>query len=233
MSASLGLYRLQSVDRQIDQVETGLARIREILENDAELKQATSALEEARKNLHHARQELRTAEAETINLRNKIEKTESELYSGKVQNPKELQDLQLEVASLRKRMSALEENELASMGAVETQENALKEVSSELEKLESRLGNEHQNLLMEQARFQNEMIRLTEEREASAKPIETTLLQQYENLRRQKKGVAVAGIAENSCDACGVVLTQSLQQIAKSNIQLTFCPSCGRILYMG
>ena len=141
MSASLGLYRLQSVDRQIDQVETGLARIREILENDAELKQATSALEEARKNLHHSRQELRTAEAETINLRNKIEKTESELYSGKVQNPKELQDLQLEVASLRKRMSALEENELASMGAVETQENALKEVSSELEKLESRLGN--------------------------------------------------------------------------------------------
>ncbi|MBM3126328.1 MAG: hypothetical protein FJZ87_14875 [Chloroflexi bacterium] len=233
MSAALGLYRLQSVDRQIDQVETGLARIREILDNDAELKQASGLLEAARRNLHHTHQEFRVAEAETVDQRSKIEKAESDLYSGRVQNPKELQDLQLEVASLKKRLAVLEENELASMITVEAHENALKEASSELEKLQARLGTEHQMLLTEQARFQNEMIRLTEEREASVKPIESALLRQYENLRRQKKGVAVAGIAENSCDACGVLLTQSLQQNAKSNVQLTFCPSCGRILYMG
>src|SRR5919205_4285548 len=40
MSAALGLYRLQQVDRQIDQIQARLRAIQQTLENDAELRGA-------------------------------------------------------------------------------------------------------------------------------------------------------------------------------------------------
>ena len=40
MSAALGLYRLQQVDSQIDQIQARLKTIQQTLENDAELRAA-------------------------------------------------------------------------------------------------------------------------------------------------------------------------------------------------
>ena len=40
MSAALGLYRLQQVDSQIDQIQARLKTIQQTLENDAELRGA-------------------------------------------------------------------------------------------------------------------------------------------------------------------------------------------------
>ena len=47
MSATLGLYRLQQVDSQMDQIRARLTKIRETLENDRELRAATEALSKA------------------------------------------------------------------------------------------------------------------------------------------------------------------------------------------
>jgi predicted nucleic acid-binding Zn-ribbon protein len=59
------------------------------------------------------------------------------------------------------------------------------------------------------------------------------MLEMYENLRQQKRGVAIAEISDNACAACGTTLTAALQQSARSATTLTHCPSCGRILYAG
>jgi hypothetical protein len=75
--------------------------------------------------------------------------------------------------------------------------------------------------------------RLREEREASVNPVDATLLEKYDELRRIKRGVAVTNINDNACSACGSTLTAALQQSAKSSQQLTYCPSCGRILFAG
>jgi predicted nucleic acid-binding Zn-ribbon protein len=53
----------------------------------------------------------------------------------------------------------------------------------------------------------------------------------YDQLRKQKRGLAITTIAENSCEACGTTLTPSQQQTARSTSQLFHCPTCGRILY--
>src|SRR5688500_11179968 len=102
MSASLGLYRLQQVDRQIDQARAQLEIIQKTLENDAELRDSLAKVEEAQTGHHVARHELKNAEVETLGQKAKIEQAEASLYGGRVQNPKELQDLQKDVASLKK-----------------------------------------------------------------------------------------------------------------------------------
>ena len=231
MSASLGLYRLQQVDSQIDRARGQLNTIRKTLENDTELQEALNRVTMTQTNNHHASHSLKNAEAEVDAQKIKIENAESSLYGGRVQNPKELQDLQKDVASLKKYLTALEERQLEAMLKAENTENELQSAKTDLEIMQARLGNEHKNLIADQTSISIELEKLAEEREAALAPIENNLLQAYDDLRQQKRGVAVTEIKDNTCTSCGTTLNAALQQNARSQKQLAYCSSCGRILY--
>jgi uncharacterized protein len=231
MSASLGLYRLQQVDRQIDRARSQLDEIRKTLENDVELREALSRVDIAQKEHHHTHHELKTTEADVQSQQVKIQQAESSLYGGNVHNPKELQDLQNDVASLKRHLATLEERELESMLKVEGVENQLKDANADLVNLQSRLGGQHNQLFEKQASLIKDLERLNEEREAAVNPIDNRLLEMYDGLRQQRRGVAVAEISDHACAACGATLRASLQQNARSATQLFHCPSCGRILF--
>ncbi len=230
MSASLGLHRLQQVDRQIDQARLQLDNIRQTLENDAELRETLNQLETAKTDHHHVQHALKNIEAEVEAQRIKIEQSESSLYSGKVQSPKELQDLQKDIVSLKKLLATLEERELESMMQAENSENDLQSAKTKLELIQARLGSEHKKLFEDQSILTIKLAQLAEEREATLAPIENNMLQIYENLRQQKNGVAVAEVSDGGCASCGATVTASLQQNARSQ-KLAHCTSCGRILY--
>jgi predicted nucleic acid-binding Zn-ribbon protein len=230
MSASLGLYRLQQVDRQIDRARAQLDIIRKTLENDTELQEALNRVNTTQTAHRHASSSLKNSEAEVNAQKIKIENAEPSLYGGRVQNPKELQDLQKEVASLKKYLITLEERQLEEMVRAEDTENELQSAKTDLELIQARLGNEHKNLIADQASLSIELEKLSEEREATSAPIEINLLQAYESLRQQKRGVAVTEVNDNTCSSCGTTVNAALQQNARSK-QLAYCSSCGRILY--
>jgi predicted nucleic acid-binding Zn-ribbon protein len=231
MSAALGLYRLQQVDRQIDRAQSQLDVIQKTLDNDVELREALNRLEQAKAEHHHARHAVQMAEAEAESQKVKIEQAEASLYGGSVHNPKELQDLQQDVASLKRHLAVLEERELEVMLKADAAEKSLQSAQAELKNLESRLGDQHHKLLDDQGSIMKDLERLSEEREAAVTPIESHLLETYQALRQQRRGVAVAEVSDNSCSACGTTLTAASQQSARSTKQMVHCPSCGRILY--
>ncbi|NOH02408.1 MAG: hypothetical protein HND47_10885 [Chloroflexi bacterium] len=231
MSASLGLYRLQQVDKQIDRAQVRLDAIRKTLENDAELKAALTRLEDAQRNHHHALHDLKFAETEVEAQKIKIEQAESSLYGGNVKNPKELQELQKDVESLKKHLAALEERQLEAMLNAETAAAEFQNAKAELEIVQSRLGSEHGKLIEEQTSFIKQLESLAEEREAALTPIPSDLLHVYEDLRRQKRGLAVAEVEDDACAACGTTINAAVQQNARSQKALIHCPSCGRILF--
>lgn len=229
MSAVLGLFRLQQVDRQIDRIRTQLDIIKKTLENDAELKQALENLEINQKENHLASHEMKNADAEVQAQKIKIEQAESSLYGGNVKNPKELQDLQRDVVSLKKHLVTLEERELETMFKSETASAQYEKAKTELELLQAKRGSEHKKLIEEQASLTKQLESLADEREASLAPIEASLLQSYEDLRRSKRGVAISEIQDNACASCGTTINAAAQQNARK--QLVYCPSCGRILF--
>src|SRR5574341_46194 len=112
MSAALGLYRLQQVDSQIDQIQARLKAIQQTLENDVELRAVTEQLAASEHKYKDAERILKQSEAEVEKQRIKIEQTEASLYGGHVHNPKELQDLQKDVASLKRHLLTLEERKI-------------------------------------------------------------------------------------------------------------------------
>lgn len=231
MSAALGLYRLGQVDRQIDRVRTRLDAIQKTLDNDAEMRSSRESYEKANLEDLRAQHNLKNAEAEVDELKIKIEQAEANLYGGSIKNPKELQDLQKDVASLKKHLVTLEERQLESMVHLETAGEYREKAKNDLEIVQARLGNEHKKLIDEQTDLIKQMESLGQEREAALAPIETTLLSIYEDLRSQKRGVAVTEVDDGACASCGTTINAALQQSARSQKQLAHCPSCGRILF--
>ena len=233
MSAALGLYRLQQVDSQMDQIRARLKTIRETLDNDRELRAAKETLSAA-ENLHkQASTALKQSETDVEKQTTKIEQTEASLYGGSVHNPKELQDLQMEVASLKKHLDTLEERELDAMVHAEGVEKELQSAQDRLTSVQSRLKEQNLDLSNEHDALSKDLERLATERTATTTALDEKELKAYEQLRQQKRGIAVAIVNEDACSACGTTLTASQQQNTRSTSQLYYCPTCGRIVYSG
>jgi predicted nucleic acid-binding Zn-ribbon protein len=231
MSAALGLYRLQQVDSQIDGIQARRQTIHETLQNDVKLRAATQALTAADNTHKDAARILKQIEAEVEKQRIKIEQTESSLYSGRVQNPKELQDLQKDIASLKKHLETLEERQLEAMLVAETAEQELQSTNAKLEQTQFNVNEQNRDLTKENETLEKELERLEHERNAILSDIEKPAVTTYDQIRKQRRGIAVTIISDSACAACGTTLTLSLQQNARSADQLFTCPTCGRILY--
>jgi predicted nucleic acid-binding Zn-ribbon protein len=205
--------------------------IQDTLENDLELKTATERFNASDQTYKGAERALKLAEADVQKQRVKIEQTESSLYGGHVHNPKELQDMQKEVASLKKHLETLEDRELEAMVTVESAEKEMRSAQTELERVRSSRGDQHRDLTRESEVLHKDRERLDSERKAVMGNLESKTVGIYDQLRQQRRGIAVTTVSDNSCAACGTTLTASQQQNARSTSQLFYCPTCGRVLY--
>lgn len=231
MSAALGLYRLQQVDSQIDQIQARRKWIQDTLQNDASLRTASQAFAAAGSKFNDSSRLMRQSEAEVEKQRTKIEQTEASLYGGSVRNPKELQDLQKDIVSLKKYLETLEERELEAMLKAETDEKELEASKTDLERTQAKVNEQNRDLSLENENLSRDLERLQTERNAVIGDLASSSVAMYDQLRKQRRGLAVTTISDSTCAACGTTLTPAQQQSARSTSQLFNCPSCGRILY--
>lgn len=231
MSTSLSLFRLQQIDNHIKKTISRLTSINLILDHNDALQTAEVNLQKVQSDYIQTKRLLKNIETEDSNLRIKLEMVESSLYSGKIKNPKELQDLQKEITSHKKNMSSLEDRQLELMMMLESFEDEIEHKNIDLEKTRGQVTGENAKLMGERITLTNEMESLTQQRTAVLSGIEAKFLDIYESLRNQRSGIAVAEVLENSCTVCGSSLTPGLAQSVRTSTFLVFCPMCGRILY--
>jgi hypothetical protein len=231
MSQTLSLYRLQQADSQIERAQARLLAIQKTLDDDANLRQANEQADSAKALYQSADRALKQAETDAQSLRIKIEQTEASLYGGKGHSPKELLDLQNDVAALKRHLVTLEDIQLETILA--TEETMFAQVAAETDLRAAQIYSTEQNrsLQEEQNTLQKELEKLFAERAAVAGPIPSDALGLYDQLRQQRRGLAVAVISENSCSACGSGLSAAQMQSSRASGQMALCPSCGRILY--
>ena len=231
MSQSLQLFNLQKIDTNLDNARIRLKEI-EITLNDNSLVIKTQ--EEAvnvENKYKTARKALKVAEDEVQTQQTKIENNQKTLYSGSVKNPKELEDLQNEAEALKRYLSALEDKQLEKMMACEEAETEYKAVQAKLEKVREQVAEENIELTNEKKTLLEGVEKLESEREQAVSTIDHEILSTYSKLRGTHRGVAVVEVIERTCSACGVALSASMAQAVHSPSKITFCESCGRILY--
>jgi predicted nucleic acid-binding Zn-ribbon protein len=233
MNLAFKLYRLQQIDSQLGKGSGRLRQIEEILADDNDLKQASREVEFAESGLAKTRAELAKAERDTGAQKEKISETEQKLYSGRITNPKDLQDLEREVDALRRRLDVLEDRQLEAMFTTENAQEMLNTAHAQVDAVSARSVERNASLLGEQSVLLAEVTRLEEERIAAISSIDPQDLSRYDHLRLQKKGVAVTRVVDKTCGACGATLSATLLQAAHSPNDLAYCTTCGRILYSG
>lgn len=233
MSQISNLYRLQQIDSQLDSAATKLLNIDKLLLDDILVKSAAQDVADADEFHKSVSRKLRESESKSYDTRIKIELVEASLYGGKIQNPKELQELQIELASLKRMLATIEDKQLETMMEVEEAEEKLMWCNEELHNAQKSQIERNADLQGEKTKLHNQVERLDAERKATTLTINAPDLSIYEQLRKSRNGVAVAKINSRSCDACGTTLTAALVQATQTTSQITRCPTCGRILYPG
>ncbi len=233
MSYAFKLYRLQQIDTSIDQARIRVSEIDKILSDDNLVRIHQEQVNKILGTLHQLQSVFHQIEHEVESLLSKIKQSETSLYGGKIQNPKELQDLHNEVIALKKYLNSLEDRQLEVMMNLEEMEKDYNNALGELEKTKSQYE-EKQKTLREQKQKLIAMIeRQEQERLTISAGIPPEHLEIYQQIRTQKNGVAVVRISDNSCSACGSTLSSSALQAVRFSNQITRCHSCGRILYAG
>lgn len=229
MSERANLYRLQCLDSEADAKQRRLKEIEAALGESVALQQARRALEEAQAQAHKWALRQRDLELETKGLADKISHSEQRLYSGAIKNPKELDDLQKEIAALRRRQKQLEDELLEAMIGREEAENAQAQAQERLAEIGARWEAEQAGLLGERETLQGRLAEIEQARAALLPEIDPGDLVIYQPLRRRKGGVAVAQALDGACSACGVALSPGLEWQLREG-KLACCSNCERIL---
>jgi len=150
------LYRLQEIDLNVQQHHKRLEEIAAQLADHKALTEAEQLVAHDQQVLTPLQNKVRKLEQEIQTNTTKLRETDETLYSGRVKNPKELQDMQQEIQSLKKRNQELEDVLLETMMAVDMADAALKDSSTKLEIISAQFELANKSLLDEQKRLKSE-----------------------------------------------------------------------------
>lgn len=229
-SQAEALYHLQTIDLDMLRTHKRLKTIDKEMSNDATIAQAKQHVEGAEDALSPVRTKMRDTELELQTNTEKANNAETRLYDGSVTNTKEMQDLQQEVESLKKRNTTLEERLLEQMEQLEQKEQALQARKDELQAITEERKDEFADLLEEQSTLQQHMSNLRDKRAEALKSIEGDAYDTYKSMRKQKANQPVAILKGESCSVCGMVQTVATAQAVRRRDELIECENCGRIL---
>lgn len=224
------LYRLQALDIAITQRRTRIQQINTLLSSDERVLQAQKVLDEAEKTLKPIQTHARDLDLEIKTLAEKIKLTDDNLYSGKVKNPKEMSEMQEEIASLQRRQSQLEDELLDTMMKADEGQAEVANAQTALADANSAMASTQTDLLAEKGRLESELIGFEAQRVQGTATIDAESLKIYESLRPRKAGHPVALLQGNSCTACNIEQTSMDAQQVRQGKTLIYCSSCGRIL---
>ncbi|MCX6025498.1 MAG: hypothetical protein NTY23_04430 [Chloroflexi bacterium] len=233
MSRVSNLFRLQSLDLELDRARTRLAAIEALLAVSPEVdaaRQRESVARAARQDAHRA---LAKAEGEVGSQQSKFRETERRLYSGEVHSPKELKDLENEAASLKRFLGVLEDRQLQAMLAQDEAERDQATARAALDVAQATRGQQEGELHQERAGLAATVERLQAQREAAVTLITPEDQETYDTLRRTRRGTAVARLDGSTCGRCGVAPSQARIDAARTGEEIVLCGNCGRILYTG
>jgi hypothetical protein len=227
------LLELQEIDSAIDRLE---AR-RYQLEGGEEVRVARSTMEEAEGRLGELRlavdaisRDQRRFEHDIDSMTQKADAEQKRLYDGSIANVKELEALQHEIANINERRSRAEDELLEMMERREDLDSRIAVADKETAEARARVEEVAGDSMRELERIGNELEERRTARAGLVPEIDEELLELYEELRTQKKGVGAAAIVDGVCQACHEKLSaMELDRLRKTD-GIRRCEYCRRIV---
>jgi uncharacterized protein len=233
MNPAFQLSRLQKIDTELDQIALRQQEISRLIQDETIVNEVKQRLESKDTELQACMKDLKKIEEKNGQFQIKLQEDEHALYGGKVNLPRELQDLQNDIASIKKQISTQDEDQFNTMMQVEVLEKDKVVLQMELAEAQSTFATRVAGLKGENSSLEKKKENLLTERNAAIQNVDAISIEKYDTLRKSKRGLAVALVSDQACTACGSTLTPADWQAARSPQRIVLCSSCGRILYAG
>jgi len=231
----LRLLDLQTLDSGLDRLvhrRRTLPELAEVDRLDLLVDGLRDAVVRAETELSDLAREQAKFEREIDQVRTRKSRDEQRLTSGAITNPKQLQDLEHEVATLGRRQADLEDGELEVMQQVETLQAELDQL---IGKRDAYLSARTEVAAARDTAFGDidaEVLRTTAERAELAATFPADLLALYERIRAAEGGIGAAPIARGRCGGCRLDLmgNEKAEARAAAVDDVLRHDECGRIL---
>ncbi len=199
---------------------------------NADLTQLRDLLVAARTEESDTAREQTKAEQDVDQVRQRAARDQKRLDSGAVTSPKDLENLQREIASLARRQSDLEDVVLEVMERRESAQERAAELATRVESLEAKAAETEQRKTESLSGIDAEGFSVAKQREVLAGEVPTDLLALYDKLRGQSGGVGAARLYQKRCEGCRLELniTELNEVRSAPRDAVVRCENCLRIL---
>jgi predicted nucleic acid-binding Zn-ribbon protein len=160
----------------------------------------------------------------------KLKKIDKELYGGKVVNPREVEALQKEIATLMKNRGDMDGRILELWDEMPPAKKEADALHAHVETKKKELDEHQKKVLVARAQMEKDFKERAEKRPGLAKEVPPPMLARYEAIRH-KHAPGMAGVSKKgACEACGT--NQPVKLIhASLEGKVVTCEACHRILY--
>ena len=223
------LWKLHRIDAAIQEIRNRAASldVGKKLTSEIEAVQAQLASSEY-KRLHSEQNDL---ELQQKSIDDKLGKFDRELYGGKVVNPREIENFEKEIASLKRQKESLEARILEIWELAPAAQAKADALQKSLDSKKSELKEIQQAALKVKTQLEADFKSRSAERPEIAKDQNPSLLAKYEAIRKNHQGIGMAEVVKKKqCGACGTLLPERTLQGLLDDKTMT-CESCHRILY--
>jgi predicted nucleic acid-binding Zn-ribbon protein len=172
------------------------------------------------------------AEQDVDQVRQRAVRDQQRLDSGAVTSPKDLENLQREIASLAKRQGDLEDIVLEVMERRESAQERVAELTERVGSVQGRIDDATGRRDAAVQELDGQAASVTKEREVIAATIPADLLKLYDKLREQQGGVGAAKLYQRSCQGCRqeLAITELSEIRSAAPDTVVRCENCRRIL---
>lgn len=227
------LLALQQIDTAIDRLtirKHALESGGELAAARAEANAAESELGEIGLQLDAVARDQARMEHEIDSLTQKAAAENTRMYDGSIVNVKELESLQHEIENLGRRRSDREDELLMAMEVREGLEAQAAEAKTRTDALRARAEDVGGSAIEELDRNDKELTERAAERASILSEIDPEILELYEDLRAQKKGIGAAALVDGVCQGCHEQLSAMELDKLKRTEGVKRCEYCRRIL---
>ncbi|MFD7920581.1 zinc ribbon domain-containing protein [Streptomyces sp. NPDC059740] len=229
------LLDVQALDLRLTQLahrRSNLPELAEIQTLQQDLTQQRDLLIAAQTEESDTAREQTKAEGDVDQVRQRAARDQKRLDSGAVTSPKDLENLQHEIASLARRQADLEDVVLEVMERRESAQQRAAELTERVQSVQAKADEAAARRDAAYAEIDAEVATVSKERELTAADIPADLLALYEKLRGQQGGVGAARLYQRRCEGCRLELniTEVNDVRAAAADAVVRCENCRRIL---
>ncbi|MDI1472914.1 hypothetical protein THER_0518 [Thermodesulfovibrio sp. N1] len=224
------LIELQQIDSQIISLKHTLDTIpSELKKIDGMINKFDKEFENEKKKLQDLEKKRKEKERQIEDLHEKIKKLKEK--TSQIKTNKEYQALLLEISLIEDSIKKEEDNLLLMFYEIDENIKLLEKSRKEWESKKNEILQLRKDIESDAEKINNEIENLKEKRKNIVSQLPSELYEEYKELMKKHKGLAVAEVIDEICQGCFLHIPPQLYVEIKLNQTIKYCPQCGRILY--